>query len=255
MKYVICGRDGSGKSRLAYEMEKKGFNVLKTYTTRKPRHEKEKSYNFISKDEVEQYDDRCLEMTYNDQVYFARKSDIEAADAMVVDPLGVMEVVQLFPDVSFHIVWVSAANDDVRKQKAMNRSNNSDDPDQEKKAMEKRATDPRFDNFEQILHMPTAIAPNATCVHFIENDFNKNTMRDVARALELQARYFRNVRTITKELMDKDLVTQEDGLVICNDKDGEHMTLPLEVATDITISDEAMFNKIISTWLVHTNLN
>ena len=43
----LVGASGSGKTTLAKELEKKGFNVLQSYTTRKPRCKSEWGHTFM----------------------------------------------------------------------------------------------------------------------------------------------------------------------------------------------------------------
>ena len=70
--YCIIGRTASGKSTITGLAAKElGMNILKSYTTRKPRkgETKEKSdHTFISSDEVEQY--RNDMVSYTDRVNY-----------------------------------------------------------------------------------------------------------------------------------------------------------------------------------------
>lgn len=44
----LVGPSGSGKTAIAKELEKRGFNIIQSYTGRKPRHENEWGHTFIS---------------------------------------------------------------------------------------------------------------------------------------------------------------------------------------------------------------
>lgn len=48
---IVCliGESGSGKSTIAEELEKKGYNYIQSYTTRPKRHENEKGHIFVDK--------------------------------------------------------------------------------------------------------------------------------------------------------------------------------------------------------------
>lgn len=56
MDKIIClvGPSGSGKTTIAKELEKEGYNVIQSYTTRKPRYEGEWGHIFVE-DEVSKY--------------------------------------------------------------------------------------------------------------------------------------------------------------------------------------------------------
>lgn len=255
MKYAICGRDGSGKSRLLYELGKLGLRTLKSYTTRPPRNAKEDSYHFIKKEELGDYPDRCLEMEYNGETYFADKKDVENADAMVLDPNGVMELIAMFPNDSVHIVWVSPDDEEACKARAMGRAGKAYDTEAELKAMEERAKDDRFDLFEAVLKLPNAIAINATCVHFVGNDFNKNSMRDMARALYMQHVLFDNIKHIIRELKKNGCIDQVEGQVACEKSENEIKSVADEIAVDVILGNQTEMNKLVTTWLMNTKLD
>lgn len=95
--YCIIGRTASGKSTITGLAAKElGMNILKSYTTRKPRkgETKEKSdHTFISSDEVEQY--RNDMVAYTDRVNycsFATKEQILNSDFYIINPSGYTEL-------------------------------------------------------------------------------------------------------------------------------------------------------------------
>jgi len=50
---IIClvGESGSGKTTVCQELEKQGYNIIKSYTTRKPRYEGEYGHTFVDEEE------------------------------------------------------------------------------------------------------------------------------------------------------------------------------------------------------------
>lgn len=50
---LLVGKSGSGKTEIANQFRQRGYDVLQSYTTRKPRNENEWGHLFCSEDEYE----------------------------------------------------------------------------------------------------------------------------------------------------------------------------------------------------------
>lgn len=108
-KIIICGKKGSGKTTLANELEKRGFLVITSYTTRPKRHEDEKGHIFISKDDYPSLQNQAiLENNLYDYRYFMTKNQIKENDVIIIDPTAIADLLALFPDICFNIIYVTA---------------------------------------------------------------------------------------------------------------------------------------------------
>ena len=109
---IVClvGASGSGKTTIAKELEKIGYNIIHSYTTRKPRSENEWGHTF-----VESYDypyDLIAYTLYNGSHYWATKSQYEGKgySIYIIDPAGV-EVLKKKLDVPSIVIFLNVEHD------------------------------------------------------------------------------------------------------------------------------------------------
>lgn len=248
MKYVIVGRDGTGKTLMANMLSKNGLKLLKTYTTRPKRYPSEDTYHFITPEESAAISDKCLDMEYNGYEYFTRLADVNECDVMILDPTGVYDIAEMLPNESLHIIHMTS-NNTVRKNRAENRG---EDKERETENFENRDKDPRFDIFETRIAVPVALTPNTSCVHEIENNKDKKAIEDMAHALALSRQMFLNTKNILTRCDKMGLIKKDPkGNFIIEQKDGVNCEVPLEIATDVMISSPKNMHELTTTWLMH----
>lgn len=100
---------GAGKTEVAKELENKGYNVLQSYTTRKPRTVHEWGHLFCSNEEYERYknEDQIAAYTYfDDHHYFSTKEQLYNTDIYVIDPDGIEYLKQNIPDIEFITIYL-----------------------------------------------------------------------------------------------------------------------------------------------------
>lgn len=85
--YCIVGKSGTGKTTLALELEKLGFAVVESYTTRKPRFEGEKGHIFITEEEFDTLN-LITKVEFDGNKYGVTSELLDKADIFVVDPEG-----------------------------------------------------------------------------------------------------------------------------------------------------------------------
>lgn len=116
---LLVGASGSGKTAVAKEMEKRGYNVIQSYTTREPRHENEWGHTFVS-----QMDQHCLSNLkrneeliaytfYNGHHYWATKNQISGPTFYIIDPAGIESLVKnnWYPRHKTTIIYLNASRD------------------------------------------------------------------------------------------------------------------------------------------------
>lgn len=89
--YLLVGPSGSGKSTIAQDLhEKAGLKIVSSYTTRKPRYERETGHIFISDEEFDALRDQLVAFTvFDGHRYGVTKDLIDKNDIYVIDPAGV----------------------------------------------------------------------------------------------------------------------------------------------------------------------
>lgn len=100
---ALLGSSGSGKSTIANRLEKKyGFISVRSYSTRKPRENDDadlQTHTFITFDEVEQYRDEIMaSCTFNNNFYFATRTQLNNSDVYVIDPCGLKQLKENYKD-------------------------------------------------------------------------------------------------------------------------------------------------------------
>lgn len=250
MKYVIVGRSGSGKTELASRLESKGLKVLKTYTTRRPRNDNDaKKYHFVSENDVDGFGDRILETEFFGARYFTRKTDLLAADAMVLEPDGFMEVVKSFPDVQFCLVYVKAVDPAVSDERAVARSDN---PEAERAAIEKRRAgeDARFGPLEQLIETKDLAYVNCSAQVY-ENDFCPEHMDRFAANMTGKLRKNTNfLKVLTQLVALGALETSKENRLSVELDDGTH-EVSLDVFAEMFVDDDVTFGYVVRSWMTH----
>lgn len=127
---IIClvGASGSGKTTLAVTLGHKGYNVIPSFTTRKPREEGELGHTFVKKEDVPFFkfatQDKeemianillkkeeiiAFQMLYG-ECYWATREQYKGkgVSIYVVDPKGAMQVKERVTDAIVKIVFLSA---------------------------------------------------------------------------------------------------------------------------------------------------
>lgn len=115
MTKIICliGASGSGKTMVAKELDKRGYNIVHSYTTRKPREENEWGHIFIegelsncnshlctTKGSFYRSDMIAYFNNYKGTIYFATEEQIKKGETniYIVDPIGSREVKEHYKD-------------------------------------------------------------------------------------------------------------------------------------------------------------
>ena len=120
----LVGASGSGKTTIAKELERLGYNIIYSYTTRNPRKIDEWGHTFIGKkDYAENYDVSTNYMKYEqlykyspmiahreiyDEVYFATKDQYQnkGSSIYVVCPDGARQVKQNVKDAEVLTIYL-----------------------------------------------------------------------------------------------------------------------------------------------------
>lgn len=117
MKQIICliGESGSGKSEIANMLkEKAGYDIVQSYTTRKPRHEGETGHIFITREDfLNMNSDNILAMkNIYGELYFTLKTQFTAPVTIyIVDPSGYDDVLNNIDKSEYKVIGVYIQTD------------------------------------------------------------------------------------------------------------------------------------------------
>ena len=91
--YLICGKSGSGKTTVVEKLEQDyGYHVLKSHTTRKPRHPNDTDhiYSEISDYMIAKENNTIMASTvFDHNYYWATRDQLEDCDLYVIDKNGI----------------------------------------------------------------------------------------------------------------------------------------------------------------------
>lgn len=107
--FLIVGMSASGKSAIVNELEKAGWDVLPSYTTRSPRYEGEAGHIFVTEAEYEKFkaNGEIVAYTFFDgSHYFSTKQQLYDNQIYVIDPLGVIYLKSLVKDIEFVTIYI-----------------------------------------------------------------------------------------------------------------------------------------------------
>ncbi|MBZ9689788.1 AAA family ATPase [Clostridium estertheticum] len=109
---IICiiGKSGSGKTTVVKELERQGFNIIHSYTTRPMREDNEWGHTFVDApfcfDDNYQLNINVIAYTFfNNYHYWAGREQIKDASIYVIDPKGVEYLRERVKDIPIETVY------------------------------------------------------------------------------------------------------------------------------------------------------
>lgn len=251
MKYLIIGRSGTGKDTLANLLVAKGLRMLTSYTTRPRRYEGEDTHEFITPDEAALKTGKIATTIINGYEYFATKAQLDACDIYIIDPNGLYELVQNCPETSFHIVFLTAKEKEIRKR-AISRGT---DKVREAEIYDARkaSEDSQFLEFEEKIQFRRLIAENASIIYQHQNILDKSDLENFASYLYGQRLFFKNLLYVTQQGIGLSIITQEEkNTVVVTKANGEKNNVPLEHFADMLLGDTETFTLMMKAYLSST---
>lgn len=96
---IVCllGKSGSGKTTIVKKLNKEyGYEILDSYTTRRPRYEGEEGHTFIDIETFAQLLDKVAYNNFNGHHYCATKNQVDMSDLYVIDVPGLKQLKELY---------------------------------------------------------------------------------------------------------------------------------------------------------------
>lgn len=256
MMYLIIGRTGSGKTHLANLLERHGLSRVKSRTTRAPRSESEDGYIFVSEDDAAACQNRITDTVINGATYYTTPDDLVEKDFYVIDPIGAKKLAEAMPDETFVILYVSAADDALRKAHATDR-----DDAYTPEAFDARNADEdeQFSEFEHQINDSTDMSAmdmpdNVRAVHVIVNDYAPETLWNEAVAQRNQLVLIRRIATLIADAAKLGVMkSDESGHILTHDRDGKEVWHSAEETALMLLFDRDAFYGFMCTMMVRSD--
>ena len=145
---LIIGRSGTGKSTLEKKLcNDYNLKSIKSYSTRPKRSPNEDSHIFIKPSEVDNYPNKIATTTINGNFYFATKEQLDESHLYVIDPIGLYELSNNFPDLTFNLIYLKLPKYKHQQYLKNRRKNSNETP--ELQAQRLKSENQQFDEFEE----------------------------------------------------------------------------------------------------------
>lgn len=144
---LIVGRSGTGKSTLEEKLCR-DYNLksIKSYSTRPKRSPNENSHIFINPSDVDKYPNKIATTTINGNFYFATKEQLDESQLYVIDPIGLYELSNNFPDLTFNLIYLKLPKYKHKQYLKNRRKNSNETPELQAQRLE--SENQQFDAFE-----------------------------------------------------------------------------------------------------------
>lgn len=203
LKFIIIGKQASGKSFFLNLFKEKGLKTLKTHTTRPKRSEDENTYFFHEESKLPPKDILASDRV-NDHLYFTTKSDVLTSDVMVLTPSGAIEVTETFPEIGFRIIYLTA-DEKERDERLKDRVvlNN----DLEKIQSEREKWDNyNFKLWDEIIEKEKIdeiddLPPNILAISHIVNDYDKEQLNRYVEECKQTKQLMENLEEIIEKAL------------------------------------------------------
>lgn len=213
---LIIGRTASGKDHLAKILHDK-FNMqgVLSRTTRAKRNDDDASHIFVSREEAEkaiETDKTAIASTEIDNnLYYVLPEDIDDKDYYIIDPKGAYELVSNMSDTLFHIIYLKAPSDDVRKEYYLKRSDTTEDEFQSRNESEKE----QFDEFEHKIDTcdniyDFGLSTNVHTIDVFTNDYNETTLEKYAQGIAQTYKMIVNMASLVEDVYDHGMFPKQD---------------------------------------------
>ena len=145
---LIIGRSGTGKSTLEEKLCR-DYNLksIKSYSTRPKRSPDEDSHIFIKPSDVDNYPNKIATTTINGNFYFATKEQLDESQLYVIDPIGLYELSNNFPDLTFNLIYLKLPKYKHQQYLKNRRKNSNETPELQAQRLE--SENQQFDEFEE----------------------------------------------------------------------------------------------------------
>lgn len=145
---LIVGRSGTGKSTLEKKLCRDyDLKSIKSYSTRPKRSPDEDSHIFIDPSDVDKYPNKIATTTINRNFYFATKEQLDESHLYVIDPIGLYELSNNFPDLTFNLIYLKLPKYKHQQYLKNRRKNSNETPELQSQRLE--SENQQFNEFEE----------------------------------------------------------------------------------------------------------
>lgn len=255
LKYLLLARIESGKHEFMKQLEKDGFIIAKSHTSRERIDENDNSHYFTNTSEIPE-SEKLFKAFHNGNEYFYTKEEIDKADVINIDPENVSNICNAYPDIAFRFLYIAAPNE----QRLIAAMQNAEDKitaeeDFIQLCEEENAA---FIEFEDTIlkgEIPQNIK-NMVLGHIINHSFDENS--DIYKwsdGLHDSLRQHNRLMIILNELADNQNLERDENILgnvmmAINKNDNIIMqSIPLSIFAEYVVSETEGMARIMSAWL------
>lgn len=208
LKFIIIGKQASGKSFFLNLFKEQGLKTLKTHTTRPKRTPNEDTYFFHEESELPPKDILASDKI-NNHLYFTTKSDVLESDVMILTPSGVIEVAKAFPEVGFCVIYLDA--DEEKRDEKLNERLQANENLQKIQSEREKWDDFNFKLWDEIIEKEKIdekdeLPSNILAVSHIANDYDKEQLSRYISECEQTKRLLENLEQIVEKSLDFEIL-------------------------------------------------
>lgn len=200
MKFLFVGRTKTGKSLIRNILENKCKWIFANVYVTTDKHNSD--FVYVPREQSFDVKDKLAVTQLNGTEYFMKKSDIATADAAVVEPEYIKDIITAFPDVNFRIIYIKAKS--YNAQSAALLAGITDEEKQTeilKELTTKNSAEQfRYKTFETSLENQTFGDKNCVSYTVFENDYQNNTIVEFVTQIDAIRTRMNNMRAILMDL-------------------------------------------------------
>lgn len=202
MKYLVVGRSGTGKDTLRKALESYlNWKFVRSYTTRSPRYAGEDTHAFVDMQAANSITGKVAQTKIKNgkqsDWYFATERQVLDADAYIVDPFGLYQILCNMPFDKFSIIYLDAYSTALKRTALRGRGDSKLST-----AFRKKSEDARFDSFEQLLSQikqGSVRFNNVAGVCHLHNKYTAQSLKHMAKTVELFCPIVENITWVDSE--------------------------------------------------------
>lgn len=250
LKFILIGRQASGKSHFLKQMENSSLRLLKSHTNRPKRFEKEDTYIF--EEENTNPPENALALAFQDEhFYYTTKEDVILSDVMILTPKGAMDVAKAFPSIGFYILYICP--DEAKRKAKLTERRIAKGEDDESVLRRELRENTEFESLDNTIidgEIKEKVFPeNIFAIRAIRNNYEENAFQENIEAIISLLQIHENMEPIIEKAIEKSLLKKapnEKNALLLTTEEGEQKVCFVSAFTQMLLQDPNLFNDFMA---------